>query len=66
MQMEKSSLRETINNAIRYWEPRRIVYNIILAAVFVGWIVLTWPHFREASIPQALLFLVLRHTDITG
>jgi hypothetical protein len=59
MQMDKSSLRETLGDAIGYWEPRRILYNIILATVFVGWVVLTWPHFREAPILQALLFLVI-------
>ena len=40
--------RGAIGDAIRYWEPRRLAYNLVLAAVAVGWVVATWPHFREA------------------
>lgn len=43
---------------LRYWEPRRILFNVILAAVVLGWIVLTWPHFREASLTQGITFLL--------
>jgi hypothetical protein len=50
---------EILHDAVRYWERRRIIYNGILASVFFGWVVLTWPHFREASIIQALLFLIV-------
>ena len=32
--------------ALRYWEPRRIAYNFVLAAVLAAWLVMTWPHFR--------------------
>ena len=35
-------------DAIRYWEPRRLAYNLVLAAVAVAWIVVTWPHFHDA------------------
>src|SRR5260370_34016569 len=35
-------------DAIRYWEPRRAVYNLVLIAVTVAWMVATWPHFRPA------------------
>ncbi len=52
-------MREILGDAIRFWEPRRVIYNVILAVVFAGWVVLTWPHFREAPILQALLFLVI-------
>ena len=41
--------------AARYWEPRRLGYNAVLLAVLVGWIVLSWPHFREALTPRSLL-----------
>jgi hypothetical protein len=50
---------EILRDAVRYWERRRIVYNGILASVFFGWVVLTWPHFSEASTSQALLFLIV-------
>jgi len=39
---------EFLADAIRYWEPRRIVYNLVLAAVVLAWVVLSWPHFRPS------------------
>lgn len=53
------AMQENLGNSIRFWERRRVIYNVVIAAVFAGWAVLTWPHFREASILQALLFLVI-------
>lgn len=46
------------SDAIRYWERGRIFYNLVLAAVFIGWIVLTWPHFSESPRGQGLVFLI--------
>jgi hypothetical protein len=40
--------RGALSDAIGYWERRRIVYNLLLAAVVIAWIALTWPHFRPA------------------
>lgn len=45
--------------AVRFWEPRRVLYNILLAAFVVAWVVGTWPHFRPAMKLQGLLFLVI-------
>lgn len=42
------SIREVLSDAIRYWEPRRIAYNIALALVVLGWTVAAWPHFRDS------------------
>jgi hypothetical protein len=41
-------LREILTDAVRYWEPRRLGYNALLGAIFLGWVVFTWPHFRAA------------------
>ena len=35
-------------DAARFWEPRRLVYNAILTAIVLLWLVLTWPHFRPS------------------
>lgn len=51
--------REILSDAIRYWEQRRIAYNLILTAVVVIWIVSTWPHFRVALTWSSLLALVV-------
>jgi len=45
-------------DAARFWEPRRIAYNLVLAAVVVAWLTLTWPHFRSALVLQSLLYLL--------
>ena len=37
-----------VRDALRYWEPRRLLYNAALAALACGWVVVTWPHFRPA------------------
>ena len=29
-------MKELITDSLRYWEPRRLGYNVVLAAVFVG------------------------------
>ncbi len=50
-------LREVLDDAIRYWERRRIVYNVILVLVVAGWVVLTWPHFRSALTLNSLFRL---------
>lgn len=49
--------RELLTDAVRYWEPRRIVYNLVLAAVVLAWIVFSWPHFRPALTLSSLLLL---------
>jgi len=40
--------------AVKFWEPRRLVYNALLFAVCVIWVVKTWPHFRPAMTWEAL------------
>ena len=52
-------LRVRLDDALRYWEPRRIAYNLLLTAVVLGWLIVTWPHFRAAFTLQALLLLIV-------
>jgi hypothetical protein len=47
-QANSLQFRDLITDAIRYWEFRRVWYNLVLAAIVLGWVVLTWPHFRGA------------------
>ena len=37
--METPSVREYVTEAIRYWEPRRVIYNLVLVAVVVAYFV---------------------------
>jgi hypothetical protein len=50
-------LRALLDDALRFWEPRRLLYNLLLTAVVFGWLIVTWPHFRPALNLQALLLL---------
>jgi len=52
-------LREVLKDAIRYWEPRRVVYNVALTAVVIVWVWLTWPHFRNALTVSSLPILIV-------
>ena len=56
---QSGSLREIFADAMRFWEPRRIVYNLVLTAVVVGWLVVTWPHFRPAFTLESLFKLFI-------
>jgi hypothetical protein len=38
-----ASLRTILGDAIRYWEVRRIAYNMALVLVVAGWVVTSWP-----------------------
>src|SRR5215470_18026629 len=41
--------KHSVADALRYWELRRVLYNAILTAAAVLWVVLTWPHFRSVE-----------------
>ena len=49
--------RDSLADAIRFWEPRRLAYNLVLTAVVVTWVTTTWPHFRPAMTSSSLLLL---------
>lgn len=40
--------KELLSDAIRYWERKRVIYNLIIVSVVATWILATWPHFRPA------------------
>jgi hypothetical protein len=47
-------------DALRYWEPRRVAYNGLLLALVIGWVAATWPHFRPAfTLPNLGRMVVL-------
>src|SRR5215470_7800684 len=53
------SFGQALAGAARFWEPRRVIYNLILTAVAAFWVVKTWPHFRPAFRLDALLKLTV-------
>jgi hypothetical protein len=52
-----ASLRNRFLAAIRYWEPRRLIYNLLLTLVAIEWMIATWPHFRPAMTFSSLLII---------
>jgi hypothetical protein len=46
--MPSDPFKASLMDAIRYWEPRRLVYNLVLTAICTVWVIATWPHFRPA------------------
>jgi hypothetical protein len=45
--------------ALRFWEPRRLVYNLVLAGFVLAWLLGTWPHFRPVMTPIGALQLAV-------
>jgi hypothetical protein len=37
-----------IAEAVRFWEQRRVAYNLLLTMVFVGWVIASWPILKGA------------------
>jgi hypothetical protein len=55
--------RDALSDAIRYWEPRRILFNVVLAIVTGTVYMANFPHFRQGSnfgtIPTLVILAVL-------
>ena len=52
------SFIDACRDAARFWEPRRILYNLILTGVAFVWFAGTWPHFRGALTLESLVALI--------
>ena len=60
--MTEVTVRDALTDAIRYWEVRRIAYNIILAVVVILEFLLQWPESRmalSANLVQTLFILAV-------
>jgi hypothetical protein len=57
--MEPTPWREYLGNAIRYWEPRRILYNLMLTAITTIHFVLGLPYSRSILHINIVLLLFL-------
>lgn len=59
-QSSSDGWRHRLISASRFWEPRRAIHNLVLAAVVAFWVLFTWPHFRPAiNLTFLLLLFVL-------
>jgi hypothetical protein len=57
--MDAQTLRESITGAIRYWEPRRLVYNAVLAVIVLVYFGMNYPASRSILSANFVLSLFL-------
>lgn len=56
----RGTVTELLTDAIRYWEPRRLLYNGILTVIVVGYFAASLPHsWRMVSLDGFLGLVVL-------
>ena len=55
--IEPSTLRELASDALKYWERRRILYNLLLAAIVLVYFVADWPVSKQVLSFNPLLVL---------
>src|SRR2546421_11338759 len=56
--MDATTLRDSGTDAIRYWEPKRLGYNLALVALVGACCLVTLPASRQTLTADTLLFLV--------
>jgi hypothetical protein len=54
-----SRLRDAITDALKYWEPRRIIYNFVLAVIVVAYFAAGWPQSKTTLSVDGSLFLFI-------
>lgn len=57
--MERVELREYVTDAIKFWEPWRLLYNLTLAALVIIYFALAYPLSRAALTVDVCLGLFL-------
>jgi hypothetical protein len=53
------AFRGLLADTLRFWELRRLIYNLLLVAVVFAWVAGTWPHFRPMFELRSLLLLAI-------
>lgn len=57
--MDSAILRESFTDAIRFWEPRRVIYNLVLSLVVILYFVVGYPASKAALSIDFVLALFL-------
>jgi hypothetical protein len=57
--MEAQTLRESLTDAIRYWEPMRLAYNAVLAVIVLIYFWMGYPASKMSLSVDAGLFIFL-------
>ena len=54
-----STIRESITDAMKFWEPLRLLYNGVLAIIVAAYCIADWPYSRSALTVNSIAFLFL-------
>jgi hypothetical protein len=57
--MDGQSFREFVTDAIRFWEPLRVAYNVVLAAIVLAYFVIGYPASRANVTVDGILLVIL-------
>src|SRR5437868_7482081 len=58
--MNGSELRDYFTDAIRFWEPRRLIYNLVLTAIVIAYFAVGYPGSKNVlSVDFALGLFIL-------
>lgn len=57
--VKRASLREMATDAIRYWEPRRLIYNAALSVIVLWYFFASWPESLRVFTFDSVLFLFI-------
>jgi hypothetical protein len=57
--MDALTFRESLTRAIRYWEPRRLIYNIVLAAIVLVYFGINYPATKSLVSVNSVLGLFI-------
>ena len=52
-------MRDAITNALKFWEPLRLLYNAVLAMTVIGYFVAAYPGSRAALTVDVVLVVFL-------
>ena len=57
--MTMDNAKSYVTNAISYWEIRRIIYNVVLAAIVLGYFVANLPASLQLVTPDVIFALFI-------
>jgi hypothetical protein len=58
--VEPSTIKDRLTDALRYWEPRRVIYNLVLAAIVLFYFAKSYPASKaQVTFDGCLLMFVL-------
>ena len=57
--MDGQSFRESVTDAIRFWEPLRVVYNVVLGAIVLTYFAMGYPASKANVTVDGVLLIIL-------